>query len=55
MWDGQMNRDYCLDLRRIPFCTDQQVLRGEYDHVLLRSHGASVDLKTTVRFKFLDI
>jgi len=28
MWDGQMNRDYCLDLRRIPFCTDQQVLRA---------------------------
>ena len=28
MWDGQVNRDYCLDLRRIPFCMDQQVLRG---------------------------
>jgi len=28
LWDGQMNRDYCLDLRRIPFCTDQQVLRA---------------------------
>ena len=25
MWDGQVNRDYCLDLRRIPFCMDQQV------------------------------
>ena len=25
----QVNRDYCLDLRRIPFCMDQQVLRGE--------------------------
>ena len=28
-WDGQVNRDYCLDLRRIPFYVDQQVLRGE--------------------------
>ena len=28
MWDGQVNRDYCLDLRRIPFCMDQQVLRA---------------------------
>jgi len=27
-WDGQVNRDYCLDLRRIPFCVDQQVLRA---------------------------
>ena len=26
----QVNRDYCLDLRRIPFCLDQQVLRGEF-------------------------
>jgi len=28
LWDGQVNRDYCLDLRRIPFCMDQQVLRA---------------------------
>ena len=28
LWDGQMNRDYNLDLRRIPFCVDQQVLRA---------------------------
>ena len=28
LWDGQVNRDYCLDLRRIPFCVDQQVLRA---------------------------
>ena len=28
MWDGQVNRDYCLDLRRIPFCMDQQVNFG---------------------------
>ena len=28
MWDGQVNRDYCLDLRRIPFCMDQQVSFG---------------------------
>ncbi|CAG2059652.1 unnamed protein product [Timema podura] len=24
-WDGSENRDYCLDLRRVPFCIDQQV------------------------------
>ena len=28
LWDGQLARDYCLDLRRIPFCVDQQVLRA---------------------------
>jgi len=28
LWDGQISRDYCLDLRRIPFCVDQQVLRA---------------------------
>jgi len=28
LWDGQSNRDYSLDLRRIPFCMDQQVLRA---------------------------
>ena len=22
-WNGTLNRDYCLDLRRIPFCVDQ--------------------------------
>lgn len=27
-WDGSMNRDYCLDLRRIPFCIDKQVSKG---------------------------
>ena len=25
LWDGKMNRDYCLDLKRIPFSVDQQV------------------------------
>lgn len=24
-WDGTMNRDYSLDLRRIPFSIDQQI------------------------------
>lgn len=24
-WDGNMNRDYSLDLRRIPFSIDQQI------------------------------
>ncbi|XP_065331674.1 guanine nucleotide exchange factor subunit Rich isoform X2 [Cloeon dipterum] len=28
-WDGSMNRDYCLDLRRVPFCIDQQVSKAE--------------------------
>ncbi|XP_063238684.1 guanine nucleotide exchange factor subunit Rich [Bacillus rossius redtenbacheri] len=27
-WDGSLNRDYCLDLRRVPFCTDQQVAKA---------------------------
>lgn len=27
-WDGTLNRDYCLDLRRIPFCIDKQVSKG---------------------------
>jgi len=27
-WDGSQNRDYCLDLRRVPFCIDQQVSKG---------------------------
>jgi hypothetical protein len=28
-WDGTINRDYCLDLGRVPFCVDQQVSKGE--------------------------
>ena len=31
-WDGSQNRDYSLDLRRVPFCTDQQVSKGEILH-----------------------
>ena len=31
-WDGQEIRDYSLDLRRIPFCVDQQ---GFYCNVVL--------------------
>ncbi|XP_025831130.1 guanine nucleotide exchange factor subunit Rich-like [Agrilus planipennis] len=27
-WDGTQNRDYTLDLRRIPFCINQQVSKG---------------------------
>lgn len=27
-WDGTQNRDYNLDLRRIPFCIDQQVSKA---------------------------
>ena len=27
-WEGQEIRDYSLDLRRIPFCVDQQVLKA---------------------------
>ena len=29
LWDGSINRDYSLDLRRIPFCVDKQVALGE--------------------------
>lgn len=38
-WDGQEIRDYSLDLRRIPFCVDQQVLKA----VPLADRGAYVD------------
>ncbi|XP_065214700.1 guanine nucleotide exchange factor subunit Rich isoform X2 [Planococcus citri] len=27
-WDGTLNRDYCLDLGRIPFCIDRQVFKA---------------------------
>lgn len=27
-WDGTQNRDYCLDLRRTPFCINQQVSKA---------------------------
>jgi len=37
-WDGQEIRDYSLDLRRVPFCIDQQVLRA----VPLADKGAFV-------------
>ena len=37
-WDGQEIRDYSLDLRRIPFCMDQQVLKA----VPLADKGAFV-------------
>lgn len=30
-WDGSLNRDYSLDLRRIPFCMDKQVSKGKCD------------------------
>lgn len=28
-WDGTQNRDYNLDLRRTPFCINQQVSKGK--------------------------
>lgn len=34
-WDGSQNRDYCLDLRRVPFCIDQQVSKGSLSHLLI--------------------
>ncbi len=37
-WDGQEIRDYSLDLKRIPFCMDQQVLKA----VPLADRGAYV-------------
>lgn len=27
-WDGSLNYDYCVDLRRVPFCDDQLVMKG---------------------------
>ena len=29
-WEGCQNLDYSLDLKRIPFCIDQQVSKGNY-------------------------
>ena len=37
-WEGHEIRDYSLDLKRIPFCTDQQVLKA----VPLADHGVFV-------------
>lgn len=37
-WEGQEVRDYSLELRRIPFCMDQQVLKA----VPLADRGAFV-------------
>lgn len=28
-WDGSLNYDYCVDLRRVPFCDDQLVMKGK--------------------------
>lgn len=33
-WDGTQNLDYNLDLRRIPFCINQQVSKGNRDYYL---------------------
>ncbi|XP_066965067.1 guanine nucleotide exchange factor subunit Rich isoform X3 [Macrobrachium rosenbergii] len=27
-WDGSLNYDYCIDLRRVPFCDDQLVMKA---------------------------
>ncbi|XP_069159265.1 guanine nucleotide exchange factor subunit Rich isoform X3 [Procambarus clarkii] len=27
-WDGALNYDYCVDLRRVPFCDDQLVMKA---------------------------
>lgn len=34
-WDGTQNRDYNLDLRRVPFCINQQVSKGKRFFVCL--------------------
>ena len=36
-WEGQEIRDYSLDLRRIPFCVDQQVGQGYFFTLLTNS------------------
>lgn len=33
-WNSSQNLDYCLDLKRIPFCIDQQVSKGNMVVVL---------------------
>lgn len=32
-WDGSLNHDYCVDLRRVPFCDDQLVMKGLIDGI----------------------
>lgn len=27
-WDMTLNRDYCVELKRVPFCIDQQSSKG---------------------------
>lgn len=34
-WEGLEERDYSLDLRRIPFSINQQVHYGEFDAYLI--------------------
>ena len=29
-WDGSINYSYCVDLRRVPFCDDQLVMKGKF-------------------------
>lgn len=35
-WEGQEERDYSLDLRRIPFSINQQVRYGNFSNFLYR-------------------
>lgn len=34
-WTGVQNRDYNLDLRRIPFCINQQASKGRHFSIVL--------------------
>ncbi|PSN48149.1 hypothetical protein C0J52_08719 [Blattella germanica] len=38
-WDGSQNYDYCLDLRRVPFCTDMQVSKASYRNLGSKYRG----------------
>lgn len=44
-WDGTQNRDYCLDLGRIPFSINQQVSKGNrIDYSLSSSSAAHIHI-----------
>lgn len=57
-WDGSQNRDYCLDLRRVPFCVDQQVSKGLCSHFFIITAILCVKVAETMKnhcFKILGV
>lgn len=53
-WDGGLYRDFCLDLRRIPFCIDKLVSKGKIK-ILIELNQSSHYLTVLNRFSALPI